>query len=219
MKKILMILVVAIATVLSTVVQAQDKSDKTKGKSEEAKAKKEQKEVEKKKSVAADVDSLKTTGSQKDKDAKENEKTDQVKKTDADKEAKEDRGDHQDTTSRGNAYGRNKGDLTGREFGKLRSTEAKSKVKTKLDEMDREITAKEKSADDNRKKVEEADARVEKEKKDKKLTEKQYKEKKARIALAGKKVDQMDSITTVKREEWRKMKAEVEKEETPQGQQ
>ena len=49
--------------------------------------------------------------------------------------------EHKEFKGKGNAYGRNKGEMSGREFGQMRSEEAKNKVNNKLQESDSRLNA------------------------------------------------------------------------------
>jgi colicin import membrane protein len=193
MKTFITVLLLVAATVCYTEVAAQKKDHPKKN--EKAKGGKEDKEEK------DDDDSDETSAEKKVKEEKEK----------ADKEKDKDKDSRGDGQGKGHAYGKNKGELSGRDFGKVRSTEAKNKLKAKLDEMDTEIATNEKTAEENRKKVAEAEAKVEKEKAEKKVTEKTYKDKIRTIAEAKKKVSKLDSITNAKRDEWRKLKAEFDR--------
>lgn len=193
MKTFITLILVVIMISFSNESLAQKKEPKEKGK--EAKALAPGKEKEKKAkadSVAGEVEEVKA----------DKVKNDQQK----------------DTVTRGNAYGKNKGELKGRDFGKVRSAEARAKLKTKIEEMDKEIAVKEKSAEENRKKVADAEAKLEQQKKAKKINDKTYREKMAQVAEAKKRVTRLDSINTVKRQEVEAMKVELEKPE-PTGDQ
>jgi colicin import membrane protein len=202
MKTFIAILLLVATTVGYTEVVAQKKENPKKN--ESAKGGKGQKEnKDQSKGKKDDADTTAISAEKKVKEEKE--------KADKEKQSESTGGGN------GKAYGKNKGDLSGRDFGKIRSTEAKSKLKTKLDEMDTEIAASEKTAEENRKKVADAEAKVEKDKTEKKITEKVYKEKTVILEEAKKKLLKLDSITNAKRDEWRKLKAEFDRTDAIDG--
>jgi colicin import membrane protein len=196
MKTFITILLLVATTVCYTEVVAQKKENPKKNEA----AKKENKDQSKGKKDDADTAAV-SAG----------------KKVKAEKEKDDKEKSGSGGGGNGKAYGKNKGDLSGRDFGKIRSTEAKSKLKAKLDEMDTEIAASEKTAEENRKKVADAEAKVEKDKTEKKITEKVYKEKTVILEDAKKKLLKLDSITNAKRDEWRKLKAEFDRTDAVDG--
>lgn len=97
----------------------------------------------------------------KGKDKEKHEHKDKDHKHDKeDKKDKSDKHNHKkDHPGKGNAYGKNKGDLSGREFGQQRAADAKSKVKKSCKHGDEKVVELE-----NR--IEKAKDKVEKEKED-----------------------------------------------------
>jgi colicin import membrane protein len=200
MKTFIAILLLVATTLCYTEVAAQKKENPKKN--ENAKGGKGQKEDKDKSGKKDETD---TTAISAEKKVKAEKEKTEKEKADKQKESESGGGGN------GNAYGKNKGNLSGRDFGKVRSTEAKNKLKAKLDEMDTEIATSERTAEENRKKVADAEAKVEKDKTEKKITEKVYKEKVTILEEAKKKVVKLDSITNAKRDEWRKLKAEFDR--------
>jgi colicin import membrane protein len=85
---------------------------------------------------------------------------------------------------KGHAYGRNKGDLSGREFGMLRSEEAKNKAKGKFDDADFRLNKQKERVSSMRQNVENAKASNEEKYKAGKITKKQYELNKEKIQEA-----------------------------------
>ncbi|HNS17156.1 MAG TPA: hypothetical protein PKH94_09845 [Bacteroidales bacterium] len=84
----------------------------------------------------------------------------------------------------GNAYGKNKGDLQGKEFGQQRAEEARLNRDVKGKELDEKIVQGEAKAKEARERIERAKAQLEKDKKEGKITEQIYQERKERISKA-----------------------------------
>jgi colicin import membrane protein len=119
----------------------------------------------------------------------------------------------------GHAYGRNKGDLKGRDFGKLRSTEARAKIKADIETKEKEVHEKDSIVSENNRKVNEAEARNEKAKADKKVSEKVYQEKKLRIEEARRKVKGLEEDVAARKEKLKRMKADFDASEKKEGEQ
>lgn len=79
----------------------------------------------------------------------------------------------------GNAYGKNKGDMTGREFGQARAAAAK-KLKGSIDSLDQKIDSAEVVAEKAEKEIERAEEKLEEEE----LDEEEKREKRQRIEKA-----------------------------------
>jgi hypothetical protein len=82
-------------------------------------------------------------------------------KQDQDKGKKKDKADAAKSENNGNAYGKNKGDMTGREFGRMRSEQARAKVKESVDELDAEILESEMKVSKRKEALAEARVRLE----------------------------------------------------------
>jgi colicin import membrane protein len=95
-----------------------------------------------------------------------------------DKEVKEHKG-------KGHAYGKNKGELKGRDFGMLRSEEARSKMKGKLDHAESEVDLQIQRIEKMNQRIEEAKSRNEENFKGGKITRVQYEANEERINEAG----------------------------------
>ena len=117
----LLTLFAAIMLIISPIPGTSQGQGKGKEKSEQAKEKKGNK-PEKEKSEKEDEES--EEDEVKDKMKEKGAKTDSMKKEKKEKEIKA-----MSDSAEGNAYGRSKGELSGKEFGKLRSEEAKEKLR------------------------------------------------------------------------------------------
>src|SRR4030042_4957620 len=120
-----------------------------------------------------------TKGKQKSKD---------VSKKERDLGVEIDESKAKDSTGRGHAYGRNKGDLSGREFGQQRAEDAKLNKEQKEKELDSSITEGEQKVKEAKEKIEKSKQQLEKDKSEKKITDTEYKEKKEKIEKAEKAV-------------------------------
>ena len=109
----------------------------------------------------------------------------------------------------GHAYGRNKGELSGREFGKLRSKAAKEKRDENLKRSEQYILNSEEILTESQKKI----ARAKKE-----LEEKEnagaFKDK-TELENRKKKIEEAEQKLELLRDEWKKEKARVEKSKPP----
>ncbi|AMM52525.1 hypothetical protein TH61_16910 [Rufibacter sp. DG15C] len=140
----------------------QDKNLKQKGKSDQAKEK----------GRGNNANSLKNNGNQNRDKAGNNNNNNNNQNRDKDKVAQD---------NEGNAYGKDKGDLSGREFGQQRATQARLTGEQRRERLDNSVVEGDKKVKDARTKIAKAREALEKDRSGKKLTDAQYNEKKARI--------------------------------------
>lgn len=107
-------------------------------------------------------------------------------KTDTDKTAKE------AGKGKGNAYGRNKGGLEGKDFGQARAEAARMQQQEKKAELDRTVTDNEGKITQAREKIRIAREDLEKQKASGKVKEKDYQAKKEKIDNAEKAVNDLE---------------------------
>ncbi len=108
---------------------------------------------------------------------------------------KETYGDNQDQErgkGRGNAYGRNKGGIEGRDFGQARAEEARMKHQEKKSELDRKVEDGELRTVEARERIRVAREELEKEKASKKISDEAYQQKKEKIDKAEKAVSDLE---------------------------
>jgi colicin import membrane protein len=113
--------------------------------------------------------------------ARQDNSQDKVKHNKADKENKGDY-KHSDKENKGNAYGRNKGELSGREFGQARAATAQLTGEQKRQYLQETITYGDNKARDARTRINNALETLEQDRKARKITEDTYYERKARIS-------------------------------------
>lgn len=99
-----------------------------------------------------------------------------------------DRKDQERGKGRGNAYGRNKGGLEGRDFGQARAEEARMKNQEKKTELDRKVEDGEQRTVQARERIRVAREELEKEKSTKRIADDVYQQKKEKIDNAEKAV-------------------------------
>jgi len=92
----------------------------------------------------------------------------------------------------GHAYGRNKGDLEGKEFGQARAEQAKMEQHKKEFELGNSVMEGEAKVKESREKINAAREKLEADRKAKKISESQYKEKKEKIDKAEKAVNDLE---------------------------
>ncbi|MBN2274837.1 MAG: hypothetical protein JXK95_10925 [Bacteroidales bacterium] len=92
----------------------------------------------------------------------------------------------------GHAYGKNKGDLKGREYGQSRAEQARMEQHKKETELEHSVSEGEAKVKEGREKVRVAREKLEKDKKEQKLSETEYKEKKEKIDKAEKALDDLE---------------------------
>jgi colicin import membrane protein len=92
----------------------------------------------------------------------------------------------------GNAYGKNKNDLEGKEFGQSRADQARLNKQQKKQELDSSLVKGNEKVIEAREKIKVAKEKLEKDKKAKKISEAEYKEKKEKIDKAEKAVNDLE---------------------------
>lgn len=92
----------------------------------------------------------------------------------------------------GNAYGKNKGELEGREFGQERATQAKLNKEKQIVELDKTMTEGEARVKEANDKISSAKEKLEKDIKEGKITDIEYKEKKENILKVEKAVLELE---------------------------
>ena len=109
-------------------------------------------------------------------------------------------------TNKGNAYGRNKDDMSGKEFGKLRALDAKAKIGRTKDYLNEneEILRR------GRKKVEKAKEKVLKESAEKGTNKEDIKQKEEKIKKAEDKLNELEKVITRGKEKVLKKAKEIE---------
>jgi len=95
-------------------------------------------------------------------------------------------------TPQGNAFGKSKADISGKEFGQLRSEEAKNKVNAKRTELDVEIEAAERDIEVMKEKLNKARSRVESLKKENKVAKEEIDQKEAALKKAESKIKELE---------------------------
>lgn len=111
-----------------------------------------------------------------------------VKKEKEFKQMKEHEGDR----NQGNAYGKNKGDLSGRDFGQARAEQARMHQQVRSAELDSHIAKGEERVIQSRERIRVAREELEKEKAGRRISEKDYQLKKEKIDNAEKAVEELD---------------------------
>lgn len=94
---------------------------------------------------------------------------------------------------KGNAYGKDKAGLTGKEFGQWRSEEAKAKVKTSVEKSETALTVSEEKLKTGRDKVAQAKAKLADDVKKKKIKGKAIGDKEAKIKMAEDQLNDLES--------------------------
>lgn len=97
-----------------------------------------------------------------------------------------------DNDPAGNAYGQDKGELSGKEFGQQRAETAKTNRDVKKRELDESVAKGEQKVAEAKEKIKAAKDKLEKEKKGKKINDAQYAERKAKIDKAEQKANELD---------------------------
>ncbi|GAA4300395.1 hypothetical protein [Nibribacter koreensis] len=101
-----------------------------------------------------------------------------------------------DQDNQGNAYGKNKGDLSGREFGQQRAAQARLTGEQRRERLDNSVEQGDKKVREARTKIAQAREALERDRSGKKLTDAQYNEKKARIERAERAVQVLEAKVT-----------------------
>jgi len=100
--------------------------------------------------------------------------------------------DQEDNQGQGNAYGRNKGGLQGRDFGQARAEQARMQRQAREAELDTHILDGEERVARSRERIRVAREELEKEKTGRRISESDYQLKKEKIDNAEKAVDELD---------------------------
>ncbi len=93
---------------------------------------------------------------------------------------------------KGNAYGRNKGGLEGRDFGQARAEEARMKNQEKKSELDKKVEDGEQKSAQARERIRVAREKLEKQKASGKVKDDEYQQKKGKIDAAEKAVNDLE---------------------------
>lgn len=94
--------------------------------------------------------------------------------------------------NKGNAYGKDKGEMSGREFGQNRAAEARSKNQAKKAETKRSVETGDSKVIEARDRIKKSKEKLEKDKKSRKVNDKQYEERKRKIEAAEKQTDELE---------------------------
>lgn len=105
---------------------------------------------------------------------------------------KEELANKEEKDNKGNAYGKNKGELEGKDFGQYRAEQAKLKNKKKKGELGQSLTTATTKINDANIRIKKARANIERAKKDGKMTDKEYKVKMEKIERAEKAVKELE---------------------------
>lgn len=116
---------------------------------------------------------------------------------------------HKDGQQNGNAYGKDKEGMTGKEFGQLRSEESKTKVNTKLDEAVSELDGEFEKLNKMKKDINDSKARNEEKYKNKQITKEQYDANKVKISEAESIVNQTEDKLLMEKESLKNAKLEI----------
>lgn len=92
----------------------------------------------------------------------------------------------------GNAYGRHRGEISGKEFGKLRSEVARQQYSAKKNKLDESVTRGNEKVKTAREKIEAAEKDIERQKKERKISDVVYQEKVAQIEKAKQKARELE---------------------------
>jgi colicin import membrane protein len=170
--------------------QDKDKSEKKEKQEKQEHAKQDQSKPDKA-PKDADQDKGKAPG---DKGQAKDDKTDAMKKEQPE-DAREgkDKKEKEEKDNKGNAYGKDKGDLSGREFGQQRAAEARSKHQTKKADTKTAIEHGDATVSNARERIKKAKENLEKDKKAKKINEKQYAERKKKIEDAEQQTNELEN--------------------------
>ncbi len=106
---------------------------------------------------------------------------------------------------KGNAYGKNKGDLSGREFGQQRASEARTAGQSRREEAEKKIIVQEKQIKENEEKIIVAKEKLQKLEVNKQITPVELKNKRDAIAEAETKVKQVKLIVENEKKELEKL--------------
>lgn len=110
-----------------------------------------------------------------------------------DQEDKDAKPEKADDGNQGNAYGKNKGEMSGREFGQNRAAEARSKNEAKKAEVKKSVDEGDQKVAESRQRIKKAREKLEKDKKAKRVNQKQYEDRKKKIEEAERQTDELES--------------------------
>lgn len=142
-----------------------------------------------------EVNQAKQKGKEKVKEADEVLQKEQEEATEAvEKEAEKTREAEEKEAGKGkgNAYGRNKGGLEGRDFGQARAEEARMKNQEKKSELDKKVEDGEQKSAQARERIRVAREKLEKQKASGKVKDDEYQQKKGKIDAAEKAVNDLE---------------------------
>ncbi len=112
--------------------------------------------------------------------------------TETGKEREPVKGKEIEKDQQGHAYGKNKGELEGREFGQARAEQARMEQHKKEYELGASVMESEAKVKESREKIAAAKEKLENDKKAKKISDVEYKEKKEKIDKAERAVDNLE---------------------------
>ena len=195
------ILLAAIFSGATLLAQNSEKSGSSK-KAQQEKAKKE-KDRDKAEKKRATKETEESTERQSEKIKSEAAKSESAIKEKSKKQKEEHPGE-------GAAYGKNKGELSGREFGQWRSEEARAKVRTKVEEVEVQVTKSEAVLKESRTRLEAAKFELaRKEKAGGFSSEQELMKRKEKIQAAEEKVKQLEAAIEKEKTVLRQMKDEI----------
>jgi hypothetical protein len=102
------------------------------------------------------------------------------------------RRERESSGNQGNAYGRNKGDLQGREFGQERARQARMNRETVEEELDEVITANEQKAAEARERIRVKREEIERERRENRLSEEEFTENQKKLEEAEKVLTELE---------------------------
>jgi len=159
--------------------------------------------------LAQDADkpnSAKKTQQEKTKKEKDRDKAEKKRVS---KEAEKSKAQEKEHPGQGAAYGKNKGDLSGREFGQWRSEQARAKVKTKMKEVEDQVTKSETVLRESRTKLEAAKFELARKEKAGGFSSDEQLKRRERIKVAEEKVKQLETAIEKEKTVLRQMKDEI----------
>jgi len=205
MKKILSVLPIALIIIAlmafggETMAQQQGETGKVKKEVNQAKQKGKEKVKEAEEAVEKEEEKAVEAVQKEEEKAAEAINKEEEKAREAMKQEKEKVRDAADVKEgkdtgkgRGNAYGRNKGGLEGRDFGQVRAEEARMKNQEKKSELDKRVEDGEQKTVQARERIRVAREDLEKEKTSKKINDETYQQKKEKIDNAEKAVTDLE---------------------------
>lgn len=188
MKKLLSVLPVTLIIIAlmafggETIAQQQGGRNKANKEVNEAKQKGKEKIKEAEESVQKEEEAAREAAKD------EEEKVREAAEAEREGKAYQEKGEKKEGKGKGNAYGRNKGGLEGRDFGQARAEEARMKNQEKKSELDRRVEDGEQRSVQARERIRVAREDLEKEKNSKRIPDDVYQQKKEKIDNAEKAV-------------------------------